>query len=45
MGYNGKIAFNVGAEYDKRFYFGMNLNAHFSDFETKTSFYEDYLFV
>ena len=40
-GYNGKITFNIGAEYDKRFYFGMNLNAHFSNFETTSSFYED----
>ncbi|WP_026978190.1 OmpP1/FadL family transporter [Flavobacterium tegetincola] len=41
-GYNGKIAFNLGAEYDQRFYFGVNLNAHFVDFENYTSFYEDY---
>lgn len=43
MGYNGKIAFNFATEYDKRFYFGLNLNAHFTDFRSSTSFYEDYL--
>jgi long-subunit fatty acid transport protein len=42
-GYNGKIAFNVATEYDNRFYFGLNLNAHFSDFESTSSFYEDSL--
>lgn len=42
-GTNGKIAFNFATEYDKRFYFGINLNAHFVDFETTSSFYEDYL--
>jgi hypothetical protein len=41
-GYNGKLAFNFATEYDKKFYFGMNLNAHFTDFRTSTSFYEDY---
>lgn len=42
-GYNGKIAFNFAAEYDQRFYFGLNLNAHFTDVETTSSFYEDSL--
>lgn len=42
QGYNGKISFNLAAEYDKRYYFGANLNAHFTDFETTSSFYEDY---
>lgn len=42
MGYNGKLAFNLATEYEKRFYFGLNLNAHFSDFRTTSSFYEDY---
>lgn len=42
-GYNGKLAFNVAAEYDNRFYFGANLNAHFNDFQTTSSYYEDYL--
>lgn len=42
-GYNGKISFNLGTEYDKRFYFGANLNAHFVNYETTARFYEDYL--
>lgn len=42
-GYNGKASFNIATEYDNRFYFGLNLNAHFSDFTTTSSFYEDYL--
>ena len=42
-GYNGKASFNIATEYDKRFYFGLNLNAHFTDFTTTSSFYEDYL--
>lgn len=42
-GYNGKISFNIGAEYDQRFYFGANLNAHFLNYETSSRFYEDYL--
>ena len=41
-GYNGKISFNMGTEYDKRFYFGVNLNAHFLNYETSSRFYEDY---
>ncbi len=42
-GYNGKISFNIGTEYDKRFSFGVNLNAHFTDLTIRSSFYEDYL--
>ena len=42
-GYNGKASFNVSAEYDKRFYFGLNLNSHFTDLVSTSSFYEDYL--
>ncbi len=41
-GYNGKISFNIAAEYDKKYYFGVNLNAHFNDYIRTTSFYEDY---
>jgi hypothetical protein len=41
-GYNGKVSFNVSTEYDQRFYFGANLNAHFTDFSRISSFYEDY---
>lgn len=42
-GYNGKLSFNAAAEYDERFYFGLNLNSHFVDYNQRTSFYEDYL--
>lgn len=42
LGFNSKIAFNIATEYDKRFYFGLNLNAHFTDFRSTASFYEDY---
>jgi hypothetical protein len=41
-GYNGKISFNLATEYDNRFYFGANLNAHFTNFRSSSSFYEDY---
>jgi len=42
-GYNGKLSFNLATEYDKRFYFGVNLNSHFTDLTMVSSFYEDYL--
>lgn len=42
-GYNGKLSFNAAAEYDKKLYIGLNLNAHFTDFNRTTSFYEDYI--
>lgn len=41
-GYNGKLAFNLATQYKDRFYFGLNLNAHFTDFIKRSSFYEDY---
>jgi ribosomal protein S27AE len=41
-GYNGKLSFNLATEYDKRLYFGVNLNSHFTDLNTVSSFYEDY---
>lgn len=42
-GYNGKLSFNFATQYKDRFYFGLNLNAHFTDYIRKSSFYEDYL--
>ncbi|MFK7032139.1 OmpP1/FadL family transporter [Flavobacterium oreochromis] len=39
-GYNGKLAFNFSAEYDKKILFGMNLNAHFSDYTQQKTFTE-----
>ena len=42
-GYNGKLSFNFATQYKDRFYFGLNLNSHFTDYTKRTSFYEDYL--
>lgn len=42
-GYIGKVSFNIATEYEKRFYFGLNLNSHFTDLNLKSSFYEDYI--
>ena len=35
-GYNGKLAFNFAADYDDKFFFGLNLNTHFIDYEKFT---------
>lgn len=42
-GYNGKLSFNIATQYQDKFYFGLNLNSHFTDYTRKTSFYEDYV--
>ena len=39
-GNNGKVSFNISAQYDERWSFGLNLNSHFSDFRRQSSFYE-----
>lgn len=39
-GYNGKFSFNASLELNKRFYFGLNLNAHYMEYERFTSFVE-----
>lgn len=39
-GYNGKLAFNFSAEYEKKLMVGINLNAHFSEFTQQKSFTE-----
>jgi len=39
-GYNGKMAFNFATNYNDKFYFGVNLNAHFINFERTTLFRE-----
>ncbi len=41
-GYNGKLSFNAAAQYGDQFFFGLNLNSHFTDFRKSISFYEDY---
>ena len=39
-GYNGKFSFNASVELNKRFYFGLNLNAHYMEYERFTSYFE-----
>ena len=40
-GYNGKLNFNIATQYKDKFYFGLNLNSHFTDFRQSTRFYEN----
>lgn len=40
-GYNGKIAFNVGAQYTDNLYLGLNLNSHFLNYERTTFLFEE----
>ena len=40
-GYNGKISFNLAAQYDDNLYLGLNLNSHFIDYNRTTSLLED----
>ena len=40
-GYNGKLSFNAATSYNDQFYFGLNLNSHFTDFRKSSTFYED----
>ncbi len=40
VGYNGKAAFNIGAQYGENIYFGLNLNSHFFDYEQSNSLLE-----
>lgn len=40
-GYNGKFSANLGFQYDKNIYFGINLNSHFLNFERSTYLYEE----
>lgn len=35
-GYNGKLAFNFAGSYEDRFFFGLNLNAHFISYDRST---------
>jgi len=39
-GYNGKITANFATSYKERLFLGMNLNAHFTDYQKTTSLYE-----
>lgn len=40
-GYNGKIAFNLGAQYTDNLYLGLNLNSHFLNYERTTFLFEE----
>lgn len=40
-GYNGKVAFNVAAQYKDWLYIGLSLNSHFNDYRQSTAFYEE----
>lgn len=39
-GLNGKFSFNMATEYQDKFYFGLNLNSHFINYERYTELYE-----
>lgn len=39
-GYNGKMTFNAAAQYEDKLYLGINLNAHFLNYERFTAFDE-----
>ncbi|MBJ7881016.1 OmpP1/FadL family transporter [Gelidibacter salicanalis] len=39
-GYNGKFSFNASTQYGDNFYFGLNLNSHFINYEKFTDLYE-----
>ena len=40
-GLNGKVSVNFATQYKDKFYFGLNLNSHFTDYTKITRFYED----
>ncbi|MBG6112167.1 hypothetical protein IWX84_003067 [Flavobacterium sp. CG_9.10] len=40
-GYNGKLSFNAATSYRDKFYIGLNLNSHFTDYRKSSRFYED----
>ncbi|WNH13005.1 OmpP1/FadL family transporter [Thalassobellus suaedae] len=40
-GYNGKVSFNVAAQYEDNLYLGLNLNSHFIDYQRSTFLSED----
>lgn len=40
-GYNGKIAFNLAAQYEDNLYLGVNLNSHFINYDRSTLLLED----
>ncbi len=40
-GYNGKVAFNLAAQYEDNLYLGLNLNSHFIDYNRSSLFFEN----
>lgn len=40
-GYNGKISFNMAAQYEDNLYLGLNLNSHFIDYHRSTLLFEN----
>lgn len=40
-GLNGKVSVNLATQFKDKFYFGLNLNSHFTDYTKTTSFYEE----
>lgn len=40
IGYNGKLSFNMSAEFNDRFHFGINLNSHMVNYNKTTIFTE-----
>ncbi len=40
-GYNGKMAFNIGTQYDNNLYLGLNVNSHFLYYERSTFLSEE----
>jgi len=40
-GYNGKFSFNFATQYKDNLYLGVNLNAHFIEYDRSTYFYEE----
>ncbi len=39
-GFNGKASFNLGAQYNKNLYVGINLNSHFFEYDESTVLFE-----
>jgi len=39
-GYNSKLSFNLAGQYKDKFFYGINLNSHFTDYRQSTSFFE-----
>jgi len=39
-GFNGRASFNVATQFKDKWYFGLNLNSHFTDYRQSTAFFE-----